>query len=85
VGLFAWIIVGLVAGSLAGAVTGQQVRGCLPKILVGVLGAILGGVLFNAVGEQGVGEFGLWSIFVAFVGASVLLLVFGGLRRGPGR
>jgi uncharacterized membrane protein YeaQ/YmgE (transglycosylase-associated protein family) len=81
-GLLAWIVVGLVAGSLAGAATGRRVRGCLPTLLVGVLGAILGGVIFNAVGSRGVGRFGLWSIFVAFVGASVLLLLFGGMQRG---
>lgn len=80
-GLLAWIVVGFVAGSLAGAVTGRRAGGCLPTILVGVLGALVGGAVFNAVGERGVDEFGLWSIFVAFVGASVLLLVFGGVRR----
>jgi uncharacterized membrane protein YeaQ/YmgE (transglycosylase-associated protein family) len=81
VGLLAWIVVGLVAGSLAGTATGRRMNGCLTTILVGVLGAIVGGLLFNAIGQRGVGEFGLWSIFVAFVGASVLLLVFGGTRR----
>ena len=77
-GIVAWIIVGFVAGGLAGAVTGRRVGGCLPKILVGVLGALVGGALFNAAGERGIDEFGIWSIFVAFVGASALLLVFGG-------
>ncbi len=80
-GLLAWIVVGFIAGSLAGAVTGRRAGGCLMTILVGVLGALVGGVLFNTVGERGVDEFGLWSIFVAFVGASLLLLVFGGVRR----
>jgi uncharacterized membrane protein YeaQ/YmgE (transglycosylase-associated protein family) len=83
VGLLAWIVVGLVAGSLAGAATGQRMRGCLPTLLVGVLGAIVGGLLFDAAGQHGVGRFGLWSIFVAFVGASVLLLVRRALHRGP--
>ncbi len=85
VGVLAWIVVGLVAGSLAGAATGRRVRGCLPTLLVGVLGAIVGGVLFDAIGQRGVGHFGLWSIFVAFVGASLLLLVVGGLQRGGRR
>lgn len=77
-GLVAWIVVGLVAGTLAGVATGRKVGGCLPKILVGVLGALLGGLIFNAAGSRGIDDFGLWSIFVAFVGASVLLLLFGG-------
>lgn len=81
-GLLSWIIVGLIAGALAGAATGRKVRGCLPTVIVGVLGALLGGILFSAAGSRGIDEFGLWSIFVAFVGASILLLIFG---RSPGR
>ena len=80
-GLLAWIVVGLIAGSLAGAATGRRAGGCLPTLVVGVLGALVGGVLFNAAGSNGVGEFGLWSIFVAFIGASVLLLIFGRSQR----
>jgi uncharacterized membrane protein YeaQ/YmgE (transglycosylase-associated protein family) len=80
VGLLAWIVVGFAAGSLAGAATGRRAGGCLTTILVGVLGALVGGALFNAIGQRGVDEFGLWSIFVAFVGASILLLIFGRVR-----
>lgn len=79
--LIGWIVVGFLAGSLAGMVTGRKAGGCLSTILVGVLGALIGGALFNAAGSDGIGDFGLWSIFVAFVGASVLLLVFGRIRR----
>jgi uncharacterized membrane protein YeaQ/YmgE (transglycosylase-associated protein family) len=81
VGLLAWILVGLIAGSLAGIATGRRAGGCLPTLLVGVLGALVGGALFNAAGSHGIGRFGLWSIFVAFIGASVLLLIFGRSRR----
>lgn len=80
-GLLAWIVVGLVAGSLAGAATGRRAGGCLPTLVIGVLGALVGGALFNAAGSHGIGHFGLWSIFVAFIGASVLLLIFGRARR----
>jgi uncharacterized membrane protein YeaQ/YmgE (transglycosylase-associated protein family) len=81
VSLLGWIVVGFLAGSLAGAATGRRAGGCLSTMLVGVLGAVVGGLLLDAVGERGVDHFGLWSIFVAFVGASVLLLLFGGLRH----
>lgn len=77
-GIIAWVVIGFVAGALAGVATGRRVKGCLPTILVGILGALLGGFVFNAAGQRGVDEFGVWSIFVAFVGASILLLVFGG-------
>lgn len=81
-GVLAWIIVGLIAGGLARMATGSRKRGCLGTVLIGVVGGLLGGILFNAAGERGTTEFGLWSILVAFVGASVLLLVLDGGRRG---
>ena len=45
--------------------------------MVGVLGGLLGGTLFNLAGDEGIGEFGLRSMFVAFVGAVVLLVIVG--------
>lgn len=81
-GILSWIIVGLVGGAIAGLITGRKAEGCLRTMLVGILGALLGGALFNAAGEKGVDEFGAWSIFVAIIGASVLLLLFDGLAGG---
>ena len=83
-GLLGWIVVGFVAGMLARAVTGGRDRwnlGCLGTIVVGVLGGILGGWLFSLAGDEGIGDFGLRSMFVAFVGAVVLLGVYGFLTR----
>ena len=80
-GLFGWIIVGLVAGSLAQSVTGTQKRGCLFTLLVGVAGGVLGGALFNAAGSRGITNFSLWSMLVAFVGAGLLCLVLQILTR----
>jgi uncharacterized membrane protein YeaQ/YmgE (transglycosylase-associated protein family) len=83
--ILAWIVVGLVAGALAQAATGAGRAGCLGTLVIGILGALVGGAIFNAFGADGITDFGLWSILVAFVGASVLLFVFqllsGGLRR----
>jgi uncharacterized membrane protein YeaQ/YmgE (transglycosylase-associated protein family) len=84
VGLFGWIVVGLVAGALARAVTGGGWNlGCLGTIVVGVVGGLIGGMIFNAAGDEGIGHFGLRSMFVAFVGA-VVLLVLVGLLTGQG-
>jgi uncharacterized membrane protein YeaQ/YmgE (transglycosylase-associated protein family) len=87
VGLLGWIVVGFVAGALARGVTGGGWNlGCLGTIVVGVAGGLLGGALFNAAGDRGIGEFGLRSMFVAFVGAALLLAVVGLLAgRGPHR
>ena len=77
-GLLGWIVLGLVAGSLAQSVTGVHKRGCLFTLLVGVVGAIVGGALFNTVTKaKHVMGFNLGSMFVAFVGAGVVCL---GLR-----
>jgi uncharacterized membrane protein YeaQ/YmgE (transglycosylase-associated protein family) len=79
-----WIVVGFVAGAFARAVTGGGWNlGCLGTIVVGVLGGLLGGILFNAAGDEGINHFGLRSMFVAFVGAVVLLAVVG-LATGRG-
>jgi uncharacterized membrane protein YeaQ/YmgE (transglycosylase-associated protein family) len=74
VGLVGWIVVGFVAGALARAVTGGGWNlGCLGTIVVGVVGGLIGGMLFSAAGDEGIGDFGLRSMFVAFVGAAILL------------
>ena len=89
-GILGWIVVGLVAGACAKPVAAALVRkgedpgwdiGCLGTIAVGVLGGLIGGALFNWAGGDGIGDFGLRSMFVAFVGA-VLFLVIVGLLSG---
>jgi uncharacterized membrane protein YeaQ/YmgE (transglycosylase-associated protein family) len=78
VNLVGWIVVGFVAGALARAVTGGGWNlGCLGTIVVGVIGGLVGGMIFNAAGDEGIGDFGLRSMFVAFVGAVVLLGIVG--------
>ncbi len=76
-GIIGWIFVGLFAGGLAGRVTGVRGNGCLTTMAVGVIGGLVGGMLFNAAGDEGIGEFGLRSMFVAFVGATLLLFAYG--------
>jgi uncharacterized membrane protein YeaQ/YmgE (transglycosylase-associated protein family) len=79
--LLGWIIVGLVAGWLANMATGTRSRGCLTTMAVGIVGALLGGLLFEWAGQPGLGGSALWSILVAFVGATLLLLVLHGVDR----
>lgn len=79
-GVIGWIVVGFVAGAFARAVTGTKwPAGCLGTIVIGVLGGLLGGALFNLAGDKGITHFGLWSMFVAFIGACLLLLVVNAL------
>jgi uncharacterized membrane protein YeaQ/YmgE (transglycosylase-associated protein family) len=73
-GIFSWIVLGLVAGLLAEKATGQRAGGCLTKIAVGVLGGLIGGAVATAAGLDGIDHVGLWSLLLAFAGATVLLL-----------
>jgi uncharacterized membrane protein YeaQ/YmgE (transglycosylase-associated protein family) len=75
-GIFGWIIIGLIAGALAGMlVPGRQRFGCLGTMLVGIVGGLLGGWLWENV--LGFGEASGWlgAIVVATVGAILVLLV----------
>ena len=74
-GIVGWIVVGLLAGGLGRMATGSEKRGCLATMVIGILGGVIGGALFNAAGGEGITDFGLWSILVAFVGACALLFV----------
>lgn len=75
-GWLAWLVVGGVSGWLASMVmkTNRQ-QGLLLDIVVGIVGALIGGFLFNQFGSAGVTGFNIWSVFVAFIGAVVLLAV----------
>lgn len=71
-----WVVVGFLAGVLAKVVTGQHRPGCLGTIVVGILGGILGGALFKAAGDEGINDFSIRSVLVAFVGATILLFAW---------
>jgi uncharacterized membrane protein YeaQ/YmgE (transglycosylase-associated protein family) len=80
VGILAWIILGGIAGWLAAAVTGRQ-QGCLASVIVGIVGAVIGGLIFSFLGGAGITGFNLWSLVVAFVGAVVLLAIVSAAQR----
>ncbi|NND74434.1 MAG: GlsB/YeaQ/YmgE family stress response membrane protein [Ilumatobacter sp.] len=85
-GILGWIVIGLIAGGVARWVVDDDRSGCLYTMIVGVLGALIGGALMNAVDSRGVEEFSLRSIAVAAVGAVLLLLVLQAIAgRGPRR
>jgi uncharacterized membrane protein YeaQ/YmgE (transglycosylase-associated protein family) len=72
-----WLIVGFIAGWMSGLVVpGRSARGCLPNILVGILGAIVGGYLARELRLGDPSGF-LGAVIVAFVGAVVVRLLIG--------
>ncbi len=79
-----WIVVGFIAGTLARWVTGAQRRGCLVTIVVGILGGVIGGGLFRLATDSDsdmMDDFDIGSVFVAFVGAVLLLLILEAISR----
>ena len=77
-----WIVLGALAGWIASLImkTNRE-QGCLLDIVVGVVGAFLGGFIFSLFGAQGVTGFNIWSIIVAVIGAVVLLAIVKAVRR----
>jgi uncharacterized membrane protein YeaQ/YmgE (transglycosylase-associated protein family) len=79
--LIAWIVVGLIAGFIGSKIVNREGSGIILDIVIGVIGALVGGYLFELVGHAGVTGINLYSIFVAVIGAVVVLVVYHFIRR----
>jgi uncharacterized membrane protein YeaQ/YmgE (transglycosylase-associated protein family) len=79
--IFAWIILGLVAGFIGSKIVNKRGEGLVLDLLLGIVGAIAGGWLFNTFGASGVTGLNLYSLMVAVVGAVVVLVVYHAIRR----
>lgn len=71
--IVAWIVLGLIAGFIASKVMNNSGEGLILDIVLGVVGAVVGGFVFNMFGAAGVTGFNLWSVVVAAVGAMIVL------------
>jgi uncharacterized membrane protein YeaQ/YmgE (transglycosylase-associated protein family) len=74
--LLGWIFFGLLTGFIASRIVHQHGQGCLLNIALGVIGAFVGGFLFTQMGGAGITGFNLYSMFVAIIGAIVVLLIY---------
>jgi uncharacterized membrane protein YeaQ/YmgE (transglycosylase-associated protein family) len=74
--ILAWIALGLIAGFIASKIFVGSGQGILMDIVLGIVGAVVGGYLFSALGSTGITGFNIWSMFVAVVGAVVLLWLY---------
>jgi uncharacterized membrane protein YeaQ/YmgE (transglycosylase-associated protein family) len=82
-GIILFIIFGALVGWVASMIAGTNARqGALGNIVVGILGAFLGGWIMNAITGRGITGFNLWSFLVALGGAVVLLFLFRALHHG---
>jgi len=79
--ILAWIVLGLIAGFIGSKLVNRTGKGFVLDILLGIVGAVVGGVLFNDLGAHGVTGLNLYSLLVAVVGSVILLLVYHAFRR----
>ncbi|TCZ74562.1 GlsB/YeaQ/YmgE family stress response membrane protein [Flaviaesturariibacter aridisoli] len=85
-GIISWILLGLVAGAIAKALTpGRDPQGCIITMVIGVVGALIGGYIAKFLGWNGVSGFNLYSVLIATGGAVVALLIWGALSGGRRR
>jgi uncharacterized membrane protein YeaQ/YmgE (transglycosylase-associated protein family) len=79
--IVAWIVLGLIAGFIGSKLVNKTGEGIFLDIALGIVGAIVGGWLFNLFGMTGVTGLNIYSLVVAVVGAVVFLVVYHAIRR----
>lgn len=79
-GIILWIIFGALVGWIASAIMGSR-EGLIVDIIVGIVGAVLGGWIMSLLGKGGVSGFNLYSFIVAIVGAVVLIAIVRAFRH----
>ena len=79
--LIAWLVVGLIAGWIGSMLVNRRGEGLIMDIVLGVIGAFVGGFLFQMFGHTGVTGINFYSILVAVVGAVVVLVIYHAVAR----
>jgi uncharacterized membrane protein YeaQ/YmgE (transglycosylase-associated protein family) len=79
--IIAWIVLGLIAGFIGSKLVNKTGEGFFLDIALGIVGAVIGGWLFNLFGMQGVTGLNIYSLIVAVIGAVVFLVVYHAIRR----
>jgi uncharacterized membrane protein YeaQ/YmgE (transglycosylase-associated protein family) len=82
--LLGWILFGLISGFVGSRIVNRRGEGCILNVVIGIVGALVGGFIFSAIGGSGVTGFNLYSMFVAIIGAIVFLLLYHALTGRNG-
>jgi uncharacterized membrane protein YeaQ/YmgE (transglycosylase-associated protein family) len=77
----AWIVLGLLAGFIGSKIVNKSGEGLFLDIILGVVGAVVGGWLFSMFGASGVTGLNLYSLFVAVIGAVIFLVIYHAVMR----
>ncbi len=79
--ILAWIVLGLLAGFIGSKIVNKSGEGLILDLLLGIVGAVLGGWLFNRFGAAGVTGLNLYSLLVAVIGSVLFLVIYHAIRR----
>jgi uncharacterized membrane protein YeaQ/YmgE (transglycosylase-associated protein family) len=79
--ILAWLVLGLIAGFIGSKIVNKRGDGLFLDIILGVVGAMVGGYLFQIFGAHGVTGLNIYSLFVAVIGSIVTLVVYHAIRR----
>ena len=74
--IIGWIILGLISGFIASKIVNKSGEGLFLDIVLGIVGAMVGGFIFTAFGASGITGFNLYSMVVAIIGAIVILVIY---------
>lgn len=80
--IIAWIILGLVAGFIGSKIVNKTGEGLILDIVLGIVGAVVGGFLFSLIGAAPVTGLNIYSLLVAVVGAIIVLLIYHAVSGG---
>jgi len=83
--VLAWIVLGLVAGFISSKIVNHTGEGIILDLVLGIVGAVVGGWLFHTFGMPGVTGLNIYSLVVAVIGAAVFLVVYHLITRGGRR
>jgi uncharacterized membrane protein YeaQ/YmgE (transglycosylase-associated protein family) len=79
--ILAWIVLGLIAGFIGSKIVNKTGEGIVFDILLGIVGAVVGGFLFRALGASGVSGLNVYRLIVAVIGSVAFLLIYHFVRR----
>ena len=79
--ILAWVVLGLIAGFIGSKLVNKRGEGLFLDIVLGVIGAVVGGWVFNVFGAAGVSGLNIYSLVVAVIGAVLVLVIYHAIRR----
>src|SRR5262249_13942954 len=83
-GFLSWIVLGAIAGWIGSLIVNKSGEGLFRDIILGIVGGLIGGWIFQAVGATGVTGFNVWSLLVAVIRSLIVLMVDHAIPRPPG-